>query len=124
MKHIIKLNKNLILLSSYVGTMLLFCITILLIILRIQTQYAGDLINLRSSFYDGVTVIGEPNNVWQYLIYAIVFSVLNGFAIWYTRKRFTKPEIQDIIAYWIFCSSVLTLSLIGFYLFIVLSINS
>jgi hypothetical protein len=124
MKQIIKLDKNIIILGSYVGTILLFCVIILSIIFRIQTQYSGDLINLRSSFYDGVTVIGEPSNVWQYLIYAIVFSVLNGFAIWYIKKRFTKKEIQDIIVYWIFVSSALVLSLLVYYLLLVLNINN
>jgi hypothetical protein len=124
MKQLIKLKENFILPSAYLGLMSILCIGILLIILRIQTKYTGSLINLRATFYDGVTVIGSPNNVWQYLIYAIVFSVMNGIAIWYIKKRFTKPEIQDIIVYWIFGSSALTLSLLGYYLLLVLDINN
>lgn len=124
MKQIIKLDKNIILPSAYLGLISIFCIGILLLIFRIQTQYVDTLINLRATFYDGVTVIGEPSNVWQYLIYAIVFSVLNGFAIWYIRKRFTKKEIQDIIVYWIFGSSALVLSLLVYYLLLVLNINN
>jgi hypothetical protein len=124
MKQLIKLKKNFILPSAYLGLIITFCIGMLLLIFRIQTQYADTLINLRATFYDGVTVIGSPNNVWQYLIYAIVFSVLNGFAIWYIKKRFTKSEIQDIIVYWILGSSALTLSLLVYYLFLVLDINN
>jgi hypothetical protein len=124
LKQLIKLKKNFILPSAYLGFMSILCIVILLIILRIQTKYTGSLINLRATFYDGVTVIGSPNNVWQYLIYAIVFSVMNGISIWYVQKRFTKPEIQDIIVYWIFGSSALTLSLLGYYLLLVLDINN
>jgi hypothetical protein len=124
MKQLIKLKENFILPSAYLGLMSILCIGILLIILIIQTKYTGSLINLRATFYDGVTVIGSPNNVWQYLIYAIVFSVMNGIAIWYIKKRFTKPKIQDIIVYWIFGSSALTLSLLGYYLLLVLDINN
>lgn len=100
------------------------CVITLLIILRIQSQYAGALINLKSSFYDGVTVIGEPSTVWQYLIYAILFSILNGLAILYIQKKFSKPEIQATIIYWIFISSILSVSLLVAYLWLVLSINS
>ncbi len=124
MKQVIKFKQKFILQIAYNSLVSIFCIGILLIILRIQTKYSGTLINLRSSFYDGVTVIGSPTNVWQYLVYAIVFSMLNGFSIWYVKKRFTKPEIQDIIVYWIFCSSILSLILLVFYLLLVLSINS
>jgi hypothetical protein len=124
MKQLIKMKKNLILPSTYICSVSILCLGILLIILRIQTEYESELINLRSTFYDGVTVIGSPSNVWQYLIYAILFSILNGFIIWYVQKRFTKPEIQDIIVYWIFGSSTLSLSLLVFYLLVVLSINS
>jgi len=108
----------------YITLVSAICVNILLIILRIQGQYAGALINLKSSFYDGVTVIGEPSTVWQYLIYAILFSILNGLAILYIQKKFSKPEIQATIIYWIFISSILSISLLVAYLWLVLSINS
>lgn len=124
MIQLIKSKQKFILPITYIGMVFIICSAILFIILIIQSQYNGSLINLRSSFYDGVTVIGSPENVWQYLIYAIMFSILNGLATLYIQKRFTKPEIKDIIVYWIFGSSALSLSLLGFYLFLVLSINN
>ena len=124
MKQVIKFKKNFILLIAYIGLITAFCIGILLIILRIQTQYTGELINLRFSFYNVGSFIDSPDNVWQYLIYAIIFSIFNGLAIWYIQKRFTKPEIQDIIVYWIFGSTALALSLLVYYLLLVLNINN
>lgn len=108
----------------YITLVSVICVITLLIILRIQSQYAGALINLKSSFYDGVTVIGEPSTVWQYLIYAFLFSILNGLAILYIQKKFTKPEVQATIVYWIFGSSILSIGLLVIYLWLILSINS
>ena len=124
MKQVIKFKKNFILLIAYIGLITAFCIGILLIILRIQTQYTGELINLRFSFYNVGSFIDSPDNVWQYLIYVIIFSIFNGLSIWYIQKRFTKPEIQDIIVYWIFGSTALALSLLVYYLLLVLNINN
>jgi len=108
----------------YITLVNVICITILLIILRIQSQYAGALINLKFSFYDGVTVIGKPSTVWQYLIYCILFSILNGLAILYIQKKFSKPEIQATIIYWIFVSTILALSSLVYYLTLVLDMNN
>ena len=124
MKQVIKFKKNFILLIAYIGLITAFCIGILLIILRIQTQYTGELINLRFSFYNVGSFIDSPDNVWQYLIYVIIFSIFNGISSWYSQKRFTKPEIQDIIVYWIFGSTALALSLLVYYLLLVLNINN
>jgi len=124
MKKLIKLNTNFIIPIAYISIVSIFCIGILLIILRIQNQYEGELINLRFSFYDVGSFIESPNNVWQYLFYAVMFSILNGIAIWYIKKRFTKLEIQAIIVYWIFVSTILVLSLLVYYLLLVLDINN
>jgi len=124
MIQLLKSKSKLAIPIVYITLVSVICVNILLIILRIQSQYAGALINLKSSFYDGVTVIGEPSTVWQYLIYAILFSILNGLAILYIQKKFSKPEIQATIIYWIFISSILSISLLVAYLWLVLSINS
>jgi len=58
------------------------------------------------------------------LIYGILFSILNGLAILYIQKKFSKPEIQATIIYWIFGSSVLVLSLLAYYLALVLNMNN
>lgn len=100
------------------------CVVALLLILRIQNQYAGELINLKFNIYEGITVIDSANYVWRYLIYAGVFGVINGLLIWYSQKIFTNQAIQYIIVYWIFGSSVLVLSLLIAYLWLVLRINS
>jgi hypothetical protein len=124
MIQLLKSKSKLAIPIVYITLVSVICVITLLIILRIQSQYAGALINLKSSFYDGVTVIGEPSTVWQYLIYAILFSILNGLAILYIQKKFSKPEIQATIIYWIFISSILSVSLLVAYLWLVLSINS
>lgn len=124
MIQLLKSKSKLAIPIVYITLVSVICVITLLIILRIQSQYAGSLINLKSSFYDGVTVIGEPSTVWQYLIYVILFSILNGLAILYIQKKFSKPEIQATIIYWIFISSILSVSLLVAYLWLVLSINS
>jgi hypothetical protein len=124
MRHLLKSKQKTIVPIIYIVLMSIICIVILLILLRIQSQYAGALINLKSSFYDGVTVIGLPDNVWQYLIYGILFSILNGLAILYIQKKFSNSVIQTTIVYWIFASSILSSSLLVAYLGLVLSINS
>lgn len=124
MIQLLKSKSKLAIPIVYITLVSVICVITLLIILRIQSQYAGALINLKSSFYDGVTVIGEPSTIWQYLIYAILFSILNGLAILYIQKKFSKPEIQATIIYWIFISSILSVSLLVAYLWLVLSINS
>jgi hypothetical protein len=101
------------------------CIGILMFLLRIQTQFGDRLgINLRFNFYEGITVIDSAKYVWQYGIYALLIVIINGFGIWYIQKRFTNPSIQYIIVYWIFGASIAAISLIGVYLWLVLSINS
>lgn len=108
----------------YMVVTVLQCVVALLLILRIQNQYAGELINLKFNIYEGITVIDSANYVWRYLIYAGVFGVINGLLIWYSQKIFTNQAIQYIIVYWIFGSSVLVLSLLIAYLWLVLRINS
>jgi hypothetical protein len=100
------------------------CIIILMFLLRIQTQF-GDRVGINIGFnaYEGVTVIGSAKYVWQYGIYALLIAAINGFGIWYIQKRFTNPSIQYIIVYWIFGASIAAISLIGVYLWLVLSTN-
>jgi len=124
MKQLLKSKSKLAIPIVYITLVSVICITILLIILRIQSQYAGALINLKFSFYDGVTVIGKPSTVWQYLIYGILFSILNGLAILYIQKKFSKLEIQATIIYWIFVSTILALSSLVYYLTLVLDMNN
>ncbi|MEY2985968.1 MAG: hypothetical protein RJB24_197 [Candidatus Parcubacteria bacterium] len=124
MKQLLKSKQKLLISVTYIALVIVMCITILLIVLRIQSQYAGALINLRFNFYEGITFIGSPDNVWQYLIYAFLFSILNGLAILYIQKKFTKPEVQATIVYWIFGSSILSIGLLVIYLWLILSINS
>lgn len=124
MKSIFKYNPRLIILSSYILAMILMCLGVLFFIFRIQTQYGGDLINLRFNIYEGITEINSARNVWQYLIYAILFSILNGLAILYIQKRFANLNIQNGIVYWIFGSSIIAISLLDVYLWLVLSVNN
>jgi hypothetical protein len=124
MRQLLKSKQKLLISVTYIALVSVMCITILLIVLRIQSQYAGALINLRFNFYEGITFIGSPDNVWQYLIYAFLFSILNGLAILYIQKKFTKPEVQATIVYWIFGSSILSIGLLVIYLWLILSINS
>jgi hypothetical protein len=100
------------------------CIGILMFLLRIQTQL-GDRVGINIGFnaYEGITVIGSAKYVWQYGIYALLIAIINGFGIWYIQKRFTNPSIQYIIVYWIFGASIIAISLIGVYLWLVLRAN-
>jgi hypothetical protein len=100
------------------------CVCVALFIFSIQSKYAGDLINLRFNVYEGITEINSAQYVWQYLIYSILFSILNGLGIWYVQKRFINPHIQNALIYWIFGSSITVISLLGVYLWLVLSVNS
>jgi hypothetical protein len=120
----LKYNSKLLIIGSYAAVMLSMCLGILLFILRIQNKYAGDLVNLRFNVYEGITVIDSAQYVWQYFFYGLMFSLINGAAIWYLQYRFTKSTIQDIMVYWIFGSSVLVIGLLGVYLWLVLRINS
>jgi hypothetical protein len=124
MKQLLKYNPKFLINIIYIGVMSLMCLGILLFILKIQTQYAGDLINLRFNVYEGITVIDSAKYVWQYLIYAILFSILNGLGIWYVQKKFSNPMIQNTVIYWISGSSIIAISLLGIYLWLVLSLNS
>lgn len=102
----------------------ILCIGILMFLLRIQTQYGDNLINLRFNIYEGVTVIDSAKYVWRYGIYTLLIVCMNGFGIWYIQQRFTNPSIQYIIVYWIFGASIAAISLIGVYLWLLLRINS
>ncbi|MEY3470975.1 MAG: hypothetical protein RLZZ223_325 [Candidatus Parcubacteria bacterium] len=126
MIKILKNSDRLMITLGYFSTVASMCLVVLFFILKIQNQYAGDLINLRFNVYEGITVIDSANYVWQYLIYSTAFSIINGLSIWYLqyKYRFTKSKIKYIIIYWIFGSSVLVLSLFIAYLWLVLSINS
>ena len=124
MKQLLKYNSKIFINIIYIMVMVLMCFGIFLFILRIQTQYAGDLINLRFNVYEGITVIDSTRYVWQYLIYAILFSIINGLGIWYIQKRFVNTTIQNTVIYWIFGSSIVSISLLGVYLWLVLSVNS
>jgi hypothetical protein len=104
--------------------MFLMCLGVLFFILKIQTQYGGDLINLKFNIYEGITEINSARNVWQYLIYGVLFSILNGLAILYIQKRFANLNIQNGIIYWIFGSSIIVISLLDVYLWLVLSVNN
>jgi hypothetical protein len=124
MRSILKYNPRLIILSSYILAMFLMCLGVLFFILKIQTQYGGDLINLKFNIYEGITEINSARNVWQYLIYGVLFSILNGLAILYIQKRFANLNIQNGIIYWIFGSSIIVISLLDVYLWLVLSVNN
>ena len=124
MIKILKYKPKLLIMSSYIVVMSLMCVGILAFILRIQNKYAGDLVNLRFNVYEGITVIDSAQYVWQYFFYGLMFSIINGGAIWYLQYRFTKSAIQDIMVYWVFCSSILVIGLLGVYLWLVLRINS
>lgn len=124
MKQLLKYNPNFIKLGLYTLIMILMCVWVALFIFSIQSQYAGDFINLRFNVYEGIREINSAQYVWQYLIYSILFSILNGLGIWYIQKRFINPHIQNTLIYWIFGSSVLTLSLIAYYLALVLDMNN
>ena len=124
MRYSLKHNQKQLIPIIYIALVGVLCTGILLIVLRIQSQYASSLINLRFNFYEGITIIGSPDNVWQYLIYTLLFSILNGLAILYVQKKIAKSAIQDTIVWWIFGSSILSIGLLGAYLWLVLSINS
>lgn len=124
MKQLLKYNPNFIKLGLYTLIMILMCVWVALFIFSIQSQYAGDFINLRFNVYEGITEINSAQYVWQYLIYSILFSILNGLGIWYIQKRFINPHIQNTLIYWIFASSIISISLLGVYLWLVLSVNS
>jgi len=124
MKQLLKYNPNFIKLGLYTLIMILMCVWVALFIFSIQSQYAGDFINLRFNVYEGITEINSAQYVWQYLIYSILFSILNGLGIWYIQKRFINPHIQNTLIYWIFASSIIAISLLGVYLWLVLSVNS
>jgi len=124
MKQLLKYNPNFIKLGLYTLIMILMCVWVALFIFSIQSQYAGDFINLRFNVYEGITEINSAQYVWQYLIYSILFSILNGLGIWYVQQRFINPHIQNTLIYWIFASSIISISLLGVYLWLVLSVNS
>jgi hypothetical protein len=124
MKQLLKYNPKFLINIIYAGVMFLMCIGLLLLILRIQTEYAGDFINLRFNVYEGITEINSAQYVWQYLIYGVLFSILNGLAIWYVQKKFANSNVQNTIIYWIFGSSIIAISLLGAYLWLVFSVNS
>jgi len=124
MKAILQYNSKFIINIIYSGVMFLICVGLTLLILRIQTKFGGNLINLRFNVYEGITMIDSARYVWQYLIYAVLFSIINGLGIWYIQKRFINSSIQNTIIYWIFGSSVLVLSLLAYYLALVLNMNN
>lgn len=108
----------------YGSTMVILLGIILGFLIRIQSRYANEFINLRFNVYEKVAIIDSASYVWQYGAYALVIVIINGIGIRYIQKRFTNRSIQAIIGYWILGVSVSSLLLFIIYLWIILRINS
>lgn len=108
----------------YATTTIILLAIILGFLIRIQSRYANEFINLRFNVYEKVAIIDSASYVWQYGAYALAIIIINGIAIRYIQQRFTNRSIQAIIGYWILGVSVSSLSLFIIYLWIILRINS
>ena len=108
----------------YGSTMIVMLGIIIGFLIRIQSRYANEFINLRFNVYENVAIIDSASYVWQYGAYALAIVIINGIGIRYIQQRFTNRSIQAIIGYWIFGVSVSSLSLFIIYLWIILRINS
>jgi len=123
MRQLLQNNNSWIYIIYGIVSVILNSITIFFII-QIQLRYGGDLIALRFNIYEGVTVIDSAIYIWQYGVYAFIISIMNGICIWYLETRFMTMQLRYILVYWVFGSTILATSLFGYYLWLVIRINT
>jgi hypothetical protein len=91
---------------------------------NIQSNYGSDLIALRFNVYEGITLIDSARYVWQYGIYSVIISICNGLIMWYLETVMKHHPAKNMIIQWIFGTTMLAISVFGYYLWLVIRINS
>ena len=78
----------------------------------------------RFNIYQGVTVIEQSTRMLQYIWVSVAVAIMNiALATLIQVKHYANQTVRRTLTHWIFASTLICLSLIGYYVILVIEIN-
>lgn len=108
----------------YVGVVAIVAIVVSITSYRAAFELFDGRIASRFNIYQGVTVIEQSTRMLQYIWLSIGISLMNiALATVIQVKHYANQVVRRTLTHWIFASTLICLSLIGYYVILVIEIN-
>ena len=108
----------------YVVMVIIAVCTVSITSYRVSFDLFDGRIASRFNIYQGVTVIEQSTRMLQYIWLSVIIAVINiSLATLIQVKHYANEVVRRTLTHWIFASTLIALSLLGYYVILVIEIN-